>query len=656
MHQNCASENSWGFTRRLLTLLFLFILFTSNAAMKAEAPEAKENNERRGYYETDVWLYERPEKDSKALIKIPHYTPLQIRLSSQPSQKGFGQTEYEHQTGFVRMAGLLDMPREFKDLREGMMMFAWDVRLLRSESLHGAEVIKRLQPETPVTILSRTKFMVKVDAEGQIGFMYGNDLQELRKDQKLTPHLMYSRMEQALHSWPLSGSRPLIHLKAGQLLMVTGQNRGYLRVKTAEFEGYVKKDSLGKVGTVEEETMLVYADTAQPLYDGADTALATDRIIEPYTLYEVTAQAGDFLRLKDSGLFVEAHLVSALILKPFPAPRLASVEAEAALSPMPDAAADPDQTLQPERLYTFTASSSSWWFVDDGLVKGFVNSRHLLSLPKSGERMNRTWAQYMGEAAFLPGSSQAISVMKGEVVILSKLWGGLWFQTEDEAYVHRNQVRIIGSDAPVTRHMVNAVAGLKLLSLPDYDLGQAIFEIPEGEALEVIGFSRSFLLVRVGGFEGYVSGRDLRTYETRYLPDEDPPNYEVLVNKSNFMVSVYRLDENGFRVGEPVREGIAALGKRSTPTPSGRYVLGFKQRWVRFTKTQTPHGITYLRGRYLHGIPCEGQNEQLATVWGQQELGTSATGGCVRMGFDLASFIYFNCPSYTTVMEVVNGI
>lgn len=176
MHQNCASENSWGFTRRLLTLLFLFILFTSNAAMKAEAPEAKENNERRGYYETDVWLYERPEKDSKALIKIPHYTPLQIRLSSQPSQKGFGQTEYEHQTGFVRMAGLLDMPREFKDLREGMMMFAWDVRLLRSESLHGAEVIKRLQPETPVTILSRTKFMVKVDAEGQIGFMYGNDL------------------------------------------------------------------------------------------------------------------------------------------------------------------------------------------------------------------------------------------------------------------------------------------------------------------------------------------------------------------------------------------------------------------------------------------------------------------------------------------------
>jgi hypothetical protein len=256
----------------------------------------------------------------------------------------------------------------------------------------------------------------------------------------------------------------------------------------------------------------------------------------------------------------------------------------------------------------------------------------------------------------LPGSSQAISVQQGEVVILARLWGGLWFQTADGAYLHRNQVRIIGSDAPVTRHTVNAQAGLVLLSLPDEELGQPLMELEEGAPLEVIGFSRTFLLVRAQGLEGYVKGQGLTTYETRYLPEEDPPAYEILVNKSNFMVSVYRLDENGQRVGEPIRAEIAALGKRSTPTPSGRYVLGFKQRWVRFTHTQAPHGITYLRGRYLHGIPCYGQDERLISEWGRPELGTFATGGCVRMDFDIASFIYFNCPSYTTVMEVVNGI
>ena len=141
-----------------------------------------------------------------------------------------------------------------------------------------------------------------------------------------------------------------------------------------------------------------------------------------------------------------------------------------------------------------------------------------------------------------------------------------------------------------------------VFSLPDEELGQPLMELEEGAPLEVIGFSRTFLLVRAQGLEGYVKGQGLTTYETRYLPEEDPPAYEILVNKSNFMVSVYRLDENGQRVGEPIRAEIAALGKRSTPTPSGRYVLGFKA-LRRASPHQTPHGITYLRGRCLHGIP-----------------------------------------------------
>lgn len=151
-------------------------------------------------------------------------------------------------------------------------------------------------------------------------------------------------------------------------------------------------------------------------------------------------------------------------------------------------------------------------------------------------------------------------------------------------------VRIIGSDTPVTQHSVNAQAGLVLLSLPEVELGQPLMELEEGTPLEVIGFSRTYLLVRAQGLEGYVKGQGLTTYETRCLPEVDPPAYEILVNKSNFMVSVYRLDENGQRVGEPIRSEIAALGKRSTPTPSGRYALGFKQRWVRFTHAQALAG------------------------------------------------------------------
>lgn len=647
---------SRGQRHRLLALLVFLALALLLSTAMAQSPDTFEVDELKGYFETAVWLYEQPGRSSNTLVKIPQYTPLQISLSTDPAHKGYGQTEYEGMAGYVRMNDFFKMPAEQVDARAGKTMFARDVRVFREESLHNAGILKRLPPETPFLVLARTKFMIKVDVDGQIGYIYGNDLQELTPDLDLEPFMMYSREEQELLSWPLSGSKALERLKAGQLISVTGQNRGYLRVKTAAFTGFVKKESLGKIGAIADETMLIYADTPLPLYAGADAALITDTVMAPATLYEVTAQAGDFLQIKEFGLFVQADLVNALILKPFKTARLASVEGDVPLSPMPDAEPDSAQVLTPERLYTFTAASGSWWYVDDGVVKGFVNSRQLISLPTAGERMNRTWAQYLGQDAFLPGSSQPISVQQGEVVILAKLWGGLWFQTADGAYVHRNQVRIIGSDAPVTRHTVNATAGLVMLFLPDEELGQPLLTLEEGTPLEVIGFSRTYLLVRAQGLEGYVKGRGLTTYETRHLPDEDPPAYEILVNKSNLMVSVYRLDENGQRVGEPIRSQIAALGKRSTPTPSGRYVLGFKQRWVRFTHTQAPHGITYLRGRYLHGIPCYGQDERLISEWGRPELGTFATGGCVRMEFDFASFIYFNCPSYTTVMEVVNGI
>ncbi|MGI6234344.1 MAG: hypothetical protein ACOYI6_03705 [Christensenellales bacterium] len=392
--------------RLLALLLFLALAFLQSTAM-AQSPDTYEVKELKGYFETYVWLYEQPGRSSNTLIKIPQYTPLEISLSADPAHKGYGQTAYEGMAGFVRMHDFFKMPAEQDDYRVGKTMFARDVRVFREESLHGARVLKRLQPETPFLVLARTKFMIKVDVDGQIGYIYGNDLQELTPDLDLEPFMMYSREEQELLSYPLSGAKPLERLKAGQLISVTGQNRGYFRVKTAAFTGFVKKESLGKIGAIADETMLIYADTPLPLYAGADTALVTDQVIAPATLYEVTAQAGDFLQIKEFGLFVQAHLVNALILKPFEAPRLASVELDVPLSPMPEAESDPAQALTPERLYTFTAASGSWWYVDDGLVKGFVNSRQLISLPKAGERMNRTWAQYLGQDPFfarqLPG-------------------------------------------------------------------------------------------------------------------------------------------------------------------------------------------------------------------------------------------------------------
>ena len=616
---------------------------------------AAEGETRVGFFEYDATIYDRSSGYNVGIGSIPMNTPVTLNQVNQEGHKGYGVVTYGDITGFVRTYELQPMPKDGPDDRAGKEYYAPDVRMLREHPLHGAQVLKRLPPETLFTALARSKGMLKVTVDGLTGYIYANDLQELGPDKPLEMELMYSLREQALLAQPLKGSTILQNLRQGQLLTILAQNRSFVRVRAGDLEGYLDRAGLARIGQMKDDVMLVYAEAEVPLYREPGLDLGSQGSLTAGRLYQVAAQAGDFLQLQDSGLFVEAAQVQALVLKAFKSPRLGYVEAPQALLSRPEGAKE-ETVLQALHLYTFTAQAGSWWYIDDGQVQGFAPARAIQALPERGLRMNRTYAVYTGSQSFLTGSSLPQKVEAGGLIGLSQLYGSQWFKTDAGAFVHWDQVEIIGSDAPVNPHSVKATPGLTLLSLPDSRLGQPLLEIPAGEPLQVTGFCRSYLLVRVKGLEGYVPGNTLKTYETRYLSDtEDLPRTGILVNKADFSVSVYLLDEDGHRTGEALISGLSALGRRSTPTPSGRHLLGFKQRWVRFTYSAAPHAITYLKGRYLHGIPCESTSESTATDWGASEIGSFGSGGCVRMSFDLAAYIYFNCPSYTTWMEVING-
>lgn len=609
---------------------------------------------KQGYFETQVTVYDRPGGQGTGIARIPPDTPLTLARPEGDGHRGYALVTWQGVTGYVRLYGLLPMPRDREDPRAGRTMYAPDVRVLRAQSLHGARVLKRMPPETPFTVTGCTKFMVKVRHAGMDGYIYGNDLRELTPDRDAEPTLNYSVREQPLLALPLAGAEALANIGQGQLVMVTGSNRGYLRLQAGDRVGYAPRDGVNAISALRDDVMFVHAQAETPLYEGPDAATARAGALNAGELYRVEAQAGEFLQVRPSQRFVRVADVQALVLTAFARPRLGSVQQATALAALPGGEAGGAELL-PGRLYTFAARTGSWWYIDDGQVKGFVAARALHALPERAEEMNRTWAVYLGDQVFLPGASQPQPVSRGGLVQLAQMLGA-WFRTQEGAYVHASQVRIIGSDAPVTPHTVTAGPGLALLSLPDRALAQTLMDIPEGAELHVTGFSRCYLLVTVGGMTGYVEGRTLRTHETRYLPTQERPGHVgILVDKSDFSVSLYELDESGARSGAPILTRVAALGKRTTPTPAGSYVLGRKQRWVRFAHTQAPHGIHYLPGRYVHGIPCYGQDEARAASWGLNQLGTAASGGCVRVSFDMAAYLYFNCPSYTTIMEVTNG-
>lgn len=649
MHQGTSVRP--GLPAYCLLLLLAACLAWSPLPALAE----EEGDTRMGFFEYAATIYDRSSGQNQGLIKIPHNTPLTLRQIDQEGHRGYGLVTYNGVTGFVRTYELQPMPKDGPDDRAGKMMYAPDVRMLREYPLHGATILKRLPPETLFSVLARSKGMLKVTVEGLTGYIYSGDLQELGPDSTVESGLRYSAREQALLQHPLKGGTALVNLRQGELVTLLAQNRDYFRVKAGDREGYVDKAGLARIGQLAEDVMLVFAEDDLPVYQEPGLSLGPAGSLEAGKLHQVTAQAGDFLQLKDSGLFVEAARVQALVLKAFKNPRLAFVEAPQPLLARPEGRED-QTLLEPHHLYTFTGQAGSWWYIDDGQVQGFVQARALLPLPERGEAMNRTYAVYTGSQAFLAGSSLPQRVEQGSHIRLTHLYGGQWFKTNQGAFVHRSQVDIIGSDAPLAPHKVKATPGLTLLSLPDSKLATVLMHIQEGEELQVIGFCRSYLLVKVGGLEGYVPGQTLKTYETRYLSDtEDLPPLVILVNKADFSVSLYQADQEGHRTGAPLRTDTAALGKRTTPTPSGRFVLGQKQRWVRFTHSMAPHGITYIRGRYLHGIPCLSASEHDVAPWAAGEIGSFATGGCVRLPFDMAAYIYFNCPAYTTWMEVING-
>ena len=72
-----------------------------------------------------------------------------------------------------------------------------------------------------------------------------------------------------------------------------------------------------------------------------------------------------------------------------------------------------------------------------------------------------------------------------------------------------------------------------------------------------------------------------------------------------------------------------------------------------FTLSVTPHTTTYIKGRFIHGIPCRTRDE--STRIGYLEKHGAITGGCLRSPMEFARFVYMNCPSYQSELVVVNG-
>lgn len=121
-----------------------------------------------------------------------------------------------------------------------------------------------------------------------------------------------------------------------------------------------------------------------------------------------------------------------------------------------------------------------------------------------------------------------------------------------------------------------------------------------------------------------------------------PTSYLLMVDKSDFKFVVFRGSSYSW---EPLYFWDCGIGKPSTPTIEGVFHMGIKE--SSFGHGYTCYWACQILGDYLihSGLYNEGTMEPQAI-----EMRTATSGGCVRLEYDNAYWVYHNVPSGTTIV------
>lgn len=120
-------------------------------------------------------------------------------------------------------------------------------------------------------------------------------------------------------------------------------------------------------------------------------------------------------------------------------------------------------------------------------------------------------------------------------------------------------------------------------------------------------------------------------------------NYEILVNRSNHTVSIYRGSKGNWT---RIQRYACGDGKPSTPTIEGKFSVGIREK--SFGDGYTCWYATQISGNYLFHSVLYYQGSMTRIKDGR--LGMAVSHGCVRLAIENAKWIYDNIPRWTRIV------
>ena len=132
-------------------------------------------------------------------------------------------------------------------------------------------------------------------------------------------------------------------------------------------------------------------------------------------------------------------------------------------------------------------------------------------------------------------------------------------------------------------------------------------------------------------------------------PEAKPLPYLIYVSKNSYTIAILGLDEDG-EYSELLRTYNTAIGRTSAQTRAGTYKITTRERWRDWGGVYTPYSTKHSGGLFFHGPVYYAKDPFQMKASSYNEIGSSATSGCMRTSTAAAAWIYYNCPDGTQVI------
>ncbi|MEX1376106.1 MAG: cadherin-like domain-containing protein [Eubacteriales bacterium] len=128
--------------------------------------------------------------------------------------------------------------------------------------------------------------------------------------------------------------------------------------------------------------------------------------------------------------------------------------------------------------------------------------------------------------------------------------------------------------------------------------------------------------------------------------------YLIIVDKSDFTFAAFTYDEKGdYTI--LVKAFPTAIGRSARMTPNGTFEISSKGEWKSWgTGSYSPFYTRFTSGLYFHGALYDEKKNNTMYKSYYNEIGTAASGGCLRTTYEAAQWVYYNCPAGTVVQIV----